>query len=223
MLRSLLTIALALTVPAFAQTQTGNTGTTDNSANTTGGAPAPAATGDLSTTDVQVEFEGRSEGSTNLFGDQQGGLFEPADTGSASGRGSTRSFNANNGGRTSTTRAGGASSRTRQIRPQFRLGFVPSSFLSMVNVTARANQRFVKIAAQRSQLSGVSVASANVKGSVTLKGTVKSQSAKRLAAALLRLEPGVRKVKNELQVAAASAEPVVPAAPITAPQIRTRP
>lgn len=40
-------------------------------------------------------------------------------------------------------------------------------------------------------------------GEVTLRGTVPNESAKRLAAALVRLEPGVRVVRNELIVAAA--------------------
>ena len=40
-------------------------------------------------------------------------------------------------------------------------------------------------------------------GDVTLRGTVPDESARRLAAALVRLEPGVRSVNNELSVAPA--------------------
>ena len=41
-------------------------------------------------------------------------------------------------------------------------------------------------------------------GVVTLRGNVPSEEAKRLAAALVRLEPGVRTVNNETVVAGAA-------------------
>ena len=139
----------------------------------------------------------------------------------SSSRGSTRSFTTNNG-RTTTNR-GTANTRTRQVRPSFRLGFVPSQSLTIGNVTARAAQRIARIANTRKRLSGVAVKASQTKGVIALNGTVRSESAKRLAAALLRLEPGVRKVQNNLQVAQAPVAPSAPATPPAPPPIRTRP
>jgi hypothetical protein len=50
---------------------------------------------------------------------------------------------------------------------------------------------------------GVSVATTEP-GHVVLRGTVESEHAKKLAEAVARLEPGVRKITNELQVSAAA-------------------
>jgi osmotically-inducible protein OsmY len=59
--------------------------------------------------------------------------------------------------------------------------------------------------ADRAGIKGITI---EAEGStVTLKGLVESEDARRVAAALVALEPGVSKVKNELTVAAAIDQP----------------
>lgn len=63
--------------------------------------------------------------------------------------------------------------------------------------------------------------SSNGQGQVTLRGSVPNEQAARVAAALVRLEPGVRSVRNEMSVTAASTTPAT--TPLATPAIPTTP
>ena len=80
-----------------------------------------------------------------------------------------------------------------------RIGFDTPATVPTVS-TARFTERFADIVARRPALRGVNV-EADESGRVLLKGTVDSEGARDLAAAIVRLEPGVRDVVNELEVA----------------------
>lgn len=104
--------------------------------------------------------------------------------------------------------AGGGAGSTRFIRPSIRLGFVPQ-VRAPRQLNAGLQRRFAGLSARISRIgetqaafSGVTIQVAD-KGAVTLSGTVDSGSAKRLAANLLRMEPGVRSITNLLNVAPA--------------------
>lgn len=102
--------------------------------------------------------------------------------------------------------SGGTSSRA-MIRPSLRLGFsaVTRPATAVNNSIGRRLQklsgRLSQLTETRPAFAGVSVAVADG-GTVVLTGSVDSASARRLAENLTRMEPGVRTVKNELQVAA---------------------
>lgn len=132
----------------------------------------------------------------------------------AGGRGNTRQFNITGGTGSGNNRTGGSSAKTRQVRPRFRLGFVPSTALKTGAVQTRTTARISRMAQRIKSFSGVQ-ATAGADGVLTLTGRVESASAKRLATNLLRLEPGVRSVRNQLQVAATTATPGTPATPPT--------
>lgn len=101
---------------------------------------------------------------------------------------------------------GGGRSAASMIRPTLRVGF---------SITRRApadlnnslGKRFNKLTSRLRQLSETRPAFAGVKfdvgdnGAVVLKGQVSSASAKRLAANIVAMESGVRRVTNELTVA----------------------
>lgn len=85
------------------------------------------------------------------------------------------------------------------IRPTLRVGFDVPRSLSPTISTQRMATRLPKIAARRPELSGMTLATDNA-GRTVLRGTVPNQDARELAAALVRLEPGVGEVVNELAV-----------------------
>ena len=85
------------------------------------------------------------------------------------------------------------------FRPQMRIAFTASP-LPLSNVSASMGQSLDRIKARNERLRGVQF-ELNADRSITLRGQVKSASAKKLAEFLAMLEPGVRKVKNELTVA----------------------
>jgi hypothetical protein len=92
-------------------------------------------------------------------------------------------------------RAGNAKS---VLRPQQRVAFeydVPTA----VDTQAVLNSRFSGSTGSPAALQGVAVA-VNDAGVVTLRGTVESEDARKLAAILARLEPGVKSVQDELVV-----------------------
>lgn len=90
-----------------------------------------------------------------------------------------------------------SNSRTKRARPQLRIAFT--------NPKINIAQTQVELSDRLSRLANIQGVGASIsdKGVATLTGTVTSEDSKKLAEALARLEPGVRSVKNDLQVAAA--------------------
>ncbi len=199
---------LVLACTSVASAQTNATPQTQGGTDAGGGGGAPqAAESNLDTSDIDVSVPGAREQVETLFGSSEAGLFE-AVTSNSGGRGSTRTFNSGNSNQ--STNRSTTTSRSRQIRTRFRLSFVPSQALSIANVGTRLKKRLSRVAPRAETMSGTKLrgatasVKAGAKGVITLRGTVGSQNAKRLAAALMRLEPGVRKVDNQLQVASAA-------------------
>ena len=95
--------------------------------------------------------------------------------------------------------------RGGQMRIPQRIAFrVPP--ITPTTLTSSLQTQFNSL---RDRLPGVGVTSTEP-GHVVLTGTVESEQARRLAAAIVRLEPGVRRVTNELQIAGEAPEPVLP-------------
>jgi hypothetical protein len=90
----------------------------------------------------------------------------------------------------------GANGIRRPIQPEHRVGFAfPAT--PAPTIQNRLAARYQQVAPQ-SSVRGVNVGFAN--GQVVLRGRVASDSDRRLAEQLARLEPGVRTVQNELTV-----------------------
>jgi len=102
---------------------------------------------------------------------------------------------------------GGRAAGSTTIRPSLRLGFAVKT-RSTTEIGKSIYRRFEKLASRFERLAETRPAFSNVKfavgnnGTVVLSGQVESDSTKRLATNLLRMEPGVRSVKNNLVVAA---------------------
>tara|TARA_B100000029_G_scaffold472176_2_gene512458 strand:+ start:6541 stop:6780 length:240 start_codon:yes stop_codon:yes gene_type:complete len=75
----------------------------------------------------------------------------------------------------------------------------------MTTVKASLDTRFAALLSRRSELAGVSISVGKVAGHLVLAGKVPNEAALKKAAALVRMEPGVRKVDNQLIVAQADA------------------
>ncbi len=98
---------------------------------------------------------------------------------------------------------------TRTIRPSLRLGFTPKppptedlrkSLSKQLNALTT---RLPQLADGRSEYAAVKFDLPNP-GKVVLSGTVPNDEASRLLSIILRMEPGVRSVRNELKVATAA-------------------
>jgi len=106
--------------------------------------------------------------------------------------------------RQSTTSQGGKPSFESKIRPVIRIGFDHSRFASnrdaensseMIRTSLEMNSRMQRA----EQFAGVQI-SIDASARHVLEGSVRSDQARRLAEAYLRLEPGVRAVENRLTV-----------------------
>jgi hypothetical protein len=89
---------------------------------------------------------------------------------------------------------------TRRVRPQLRVAFSFQS-RSITTIKTSLDTRFSMLLASRPQFKGVTI-SVGKKGELMLAGEVPNSAARRMAAAMVRMEPGVRKVTNQLTVAA---------------------
>ena len=94
---------------------------------------------------------------------------------------------------------GGLGATQTQPKIQHRIGFsAPTRPATTISSTLQG--QFAAIGERHPLLSGVTV-EVGEGGNVTLRGSVPSAEAQRLAAALVRLEPGVRSVDDETVVA----------------------
>ncbi|MFH1301702.1 MAG: BON domain-containing protein [Planctomycetota bacterium] len=129
------------------------------------------------------------------------------------GRNNTQNAGTNNGGqnrnfnRATTSgfqsgqnqfNAGQSAAPVPAFRPQMRVAFTAAP-LPLSNVQASMGQSFDRIKERNEHLSGVQF-ELNADHSVTLRGQVESAGARKLVEFLAMLEPGVRKVTNELTV-----------------------
>ena len=190
----------------------GRTGTTG----TTGTNRLGTTTNSLNSNQFQTTTNGLN-GNTNLGNTQQNGLGQQQQLGTqqgATGRNATR--NAFGGGQRSLfgqqfnafsafNALNGNQQQSGTIQPSLQLGFAPPTRAPEV-VAERVESRMQTIANRPSrlgiakpELKNVDTAMSN-DGVITLSGKVPTASARRLAENMVRLEPGVRKIVNELQV-----------------------
>ncbi len=146
----------------------------------------------------QSQNQGRFIGS-QFSGQQQirGGATGGRNTFSAGrGRGGARGGQATN-----RNRARGRNTRTKRVRPRHRVAFSFNT-PSMVSVKSSLDVRFSLLLDRRPELRDVTIVAGKA-GELTLSGKVPNSTARRMAVALARMEPGVRKVTNQLSVASA--------------------
>ena len=122
--------------------------------------------------------------------------------GAGAGGGATRNFSrgGNSGAndfRNSDFANGGKERKTSQVRPRQRVAF-DYNVKSTAVVAASATTRLGRITLKNPTLLGVDVAVQD--NQIVLRGKVKTPEQARLAENLVRLEPGVRSVRNELEV-----------------------
>lgn len=198
-------------------TSTSTGGSSTRSSSSSGsGSSAGTGTGSLSM--------GAGTG-TGGIGQLGTGLFESTPFGSMEYTGSTAGATRTTTGRTTsrfnTSRFGSTgrgfnqgfnqSQTSRTIRPSLRLGFEASP-RNMQEIGLAAEQRVMRLSERVTQLKtsgqvkseglplkGMTI-NVTPQGDVTLRGEAASLQASRLAANLLRMEPGVRSVRNELTV-----------------------
>lgn len=218
--------AVLFCVSGFAEAQTGGTGGTATGGTTTqSGTNAATGSGASSNTGTGIsntpigQGEGavssdiqamtvqstRSSGLQNLGGNTLQTTSAAAPGGNALPGGSQ--FGGQNRGNTQNrgTQRGGTNS-SRSIRPSLRLGFAPI-IRPAADVSRSVGRSFSQIASRSSQIAETKPELRDVRiepgqaGLLTLTGSVPTAAARRLAANLLRMEPGVRQVQNNLTVA----------------------
>ncbi len=158
--------------------------------------------GELSQT-IGQGFVGRSDNLGRFVGNAQAGQQgQLGTTGNRFGAGGLGARGNNLNGQSLNARQGlGGAGATRQrvVRPRQRIAFdYPQRSRSAIQQSVRT--RISGLSRRAPEVAGVEV-TVDGEGVATLRGTVESEDARRLAAAMLRLEPGIRSVENQLTVA----------------------
>lgn len=174
-----------------------------------GGASGPTLNTEAGTTGVDRNFGSGFVGGSDNSGRFVGSQFAGQQRTSGTSRPGSNSFGRNNRGRGSTRGRGQTTRRTTgrnsgrtQVRPRQRIAF---SFAprTTVSIQTSLTKRFTDIVKRRAELKAVSIL-VGKKGELTLKGEVPTEAARRIASNLVRMEPGVKKITNELTVVAAA-------------------
>jgi hypothetical protein len=95
---------------------------------------------------------------------------------------------------------GGDSTGSRYPNPQLKIGFEPTPTLPTELTSAVAN-RIAKVDAAHGIAGVVAKADESEAGLIVLTGTVRTEQLRKKAEHLVRFEPGVREVRNEIVVA----------------------
>lgn len=156
-----------------------------------------AADGTLGQQVGQGAFVGRSDDATfigNRFAGQQNNVGQTPQFGNLQGLGQGMN-RGQNGGFNSAMQ----NDRRFQIRPQMRIGFQTPD-VSYSPAVRNALARISATPAFANRLTNVEF-DMTADGTAVLSGQVESDSDRRLLESFIRLEPGVRTVRNELTVA----------------------
>lgn len=179
--------------------------TTSPTAATPGGTNLNQGTGAQPTVqDFGSGFVGSSQNQGRFIGSQFSGQqqIRGGGTGSntfGSGRGGRGS------GRFTMPNQSSRNSRTKRVRPRHRVAFSFSS-RSMPTIKASLDSRFSLLLPRRPEFKGVTIVVGKA-GELTLAGEVPNATTRRMAVALVRMEPGVRKVTSQLSVVEPEPEP----------------
>lgn len=166
----------------FGQGGQGGTGFGGSGSGGAGGIGGPGATGNS-------QFAGRTN--TGFAGNSQAGQ-----TGNTSGA-APRNFNLGSNASQRNSNTPPPEKRTSAIRPRQRVAF-DFNARTAETIATKVSTRLDRIGLKYPSLKDVDV---HAEGSqVVLTGKVKNAEQSRLAEILLRLEPGVRSVKNELEI-----------------------
>ena len=165
------------------------------------GASGFGATGTTGMTGITGMAGAGNSGFVGRTSTAMAGNARATQTGMNSSRSGTRSMMTNGGsgnfGQQQPQNASNSMKRSSAIRPRQRVAFEVNA-KSPATVVAGATTRLDRISSKNPSLKQVGI---SLQGDqIVLSGKVKSASDSRLAEHLLRLEPGVRSVRNELQV-----------------------
>jgi hypothetical protein len=94
--------------------------------------------------------------------------------------------------------SGGGQSSTRQVRPRYRLGF-DFARAPAAEISTRIDVQLSRLTESNPQFAGVQIV-INDQGIAELRGAAPTEDASRLIENIVRLEPGVRDVDNQLVV-----------------------
>lgn len=150
---------------------------------------------------------GQAVGNAGFIGANQSGFVGNRLAGQQSGQGLNQMMQAfqglSRGGSGFNSQFGGSERPKLGIRPTQRIAFNHRTSTPAATTT-RVTAQLSRVVDRRPELAGVTPV-ADDAGRIVLRGTVENEEAAALAVALVRLEPGVGEVVNELAVAPGTA------------------
>lgn len=160
--------------------------------------------GQLSATAGQGGFIGQADNAGRFVGNQTAGTQSLQATSMGGGQGGGQFGNraqGGQGGQNGFNQQGNSNQQARRtIRPQQRIAFqYPQR--AQEAIQTNLNTQFTRLRTTRPELQSVEVVLAS-NTEVVLRGQVRTEDDKKLAAIYARMEPGVRNIKNELTIEA---------------------
>lgn len=204
-------VVLASTEDAFGQsgsTGTGSTGSGSTSTRTTSSGSTSGGTTSGTSLTSNTPINRSTTGNTNqaattgFVGGSSAETFVGGSRQATQTQGQNRQFQAFQPTQTTQNSQSQQTGTPRQVRTSLRLAFTfPAATAAQQSgsLDSANSVSLSRFAATRPELSGINVNVTNT-GEAVLTGSVASTEASRLAANLVRLQPGVRKVNNQLGV-----------------------
>lgn len=183
--------------------RSGNSGTSNSALGSGGnnlqgnplssGGPGAAQLGQLSQSVGQNGFIGRNNNSGQFVGNRNAGQQNAGRTATNFQRSGQRTTNQNRNNRNNSARQS-----QNSIRPVQRIAFSFRPRTAAV-INSALQSQLQRLSVRSPRFRGISF-KLQEQGQVVLRGVAASESARKLATALVRLEPGVRSVKNEMTI-----------------------
>jgi osmotically-inducible protein OsmY len=195
----------------FGSTGTGTTGTSSGSTSTRTSTSSGSTSGGTSsgiglTTNTPINrsttANSNQADTTGFVGGSSAETFVGGSRQATQSQGQNRQFQAFQPTQTTQNSQSQQTGTPRQVRTSLRLAFTfPAATAAQQSgsLDSANSVSLSRFAATRPELNGINVNMTNT-GEAVLTGTVASTEASRLAANLVRLQPGVRKVNNQLGV-----------------------
>ena len=196
-------LSSALGLSGSGSSQTGNNSSSSTGSSSSGSSTGSSGNANAGVSGFSINTDNVQNAATGFVGSNSSQAFVGGARQATNQQATNRQFGAFQNTQNTSNTQSSQSGTPRSIRTTMRIAFAAPSgtFAQQTGALAYSNSvQLTQFSSNRPELSGINV-ELTADGVAVLTGTSPSTDTSRLAANLVRLQPGVRKVNNQIAVA----------------------